>query len=382
MLPSKRVLSQLLGSLYEAASNPAMWDVFLRDFTQVAQADSAGLLVHDLKDNGKNVARQFGLDPDDVRLYYNESNEIEDIWTRNALPVSHPGWIGLSESLCSSRALLRTPFYNECLKKLHIVHGMFGVIEQSATVLANISIYRSTLGDAFDAADLEILRFFMPHLQRAFQLHFRLTDLQSRNSSLQAAVDMFSTGMIFFDSAGKIIGMNRSANYLLAQRDGLVSSDGRLLAEDSLQSGQLEAAIRQAIATSAGKGLHPGGAVDIKRRSLKSLHVTVIPVRSIDLGTSKGAAAVAFLVDPTQQVRPRTEILRDLFRMTPAECRVAFLLSDGKSLSEIAQILGVSRNTLKTQVASVYSKTGASRQSQLVRLLTQFPQRHIALTEK
>ena len=153
-------------------------------------------------------------------------------------------------------------------------------------------------------------------------------------------------------------------------------------AEDSLQSGQLEAAIRQAIATSAGKGLHPGGGVEIKRRSLKSLHVTVIPVRTIDLGTSKGAAAVAFIVDPAQKVRPRTEILRDLFRMTPAECRVALLLSDGKSLPEIAQILGVSRNTLKTQVASVYSKTGTSRQSQLVRLLAQFPQSDIPPTQK
>jgi DNA-binding CsgD family transcriptional regulator len=124
------------------------------------------------------------------------------------------------------------------------------------------------------------------------------------------------------------------------------------------------------------------GAVHINGRSLKSLHVTVIPMRSMDLGMSKGAAAVAFVVDPAQQVRPRTEILHDLFHMTPPECRVALLLSDGKSLPEIAQILGVSRNTLKTQVASVYSKTGISRQTQLVRLLEQFPQRSNPLADK
>jgi len=382
VLPTKRVLSDLLGTLYDAAATPDLWDVFLRGFVQLAHANSAALLVHDFRDSQHNITRQFGLNPDDVRIYYNESSELEDVWAASARPRSHAGWTHVSESLSPSGLLVRTPFYNECLKKLHIFHAMFGVVEQKEHVTAIVSLYRKKNGTAFDFSELELLNFFMPHLQRAFQLHFRLADLQSQNSSLQAAVDMFTTGMIFFDSAGKIIGMNRSANFLLAQRGGLQSSGGRLRAEDSLQSGQLEAAIRSATATSAGKGLHPGGAVHIKGRSLKSLHVTVIPVRSIDFGMSKGAAAVAFVVDPAQQMRPRTEILHELFRLTPAECRVALLLSDGKSLSEIAQILGVSRNTLKTQVASVYSKTGTSRQSQLVRLLTHFPQSPSPLADK
>ena len=74
--------------------------------------------------------------------------------------------------------------------------------------------------------------------------------------------------------------------------------------------------------------------------------------------------------------------LSGLFRLTSAESRVALLLGDGKSLSEIAQLLGVSRNTLKTQVAGIYSKTGTSRQSQLVRLLALFPQSDRQLSQE
>jgi DNA-binding CsgD family transcriptional regulator len=376
MLPTKRVLSELLGSLYDAAANPGQWDTFLRGFMQPAHANSAALLVHDLKNGKHNIIRQFAIDPDDVRIYYNIANELEDVWRSNAVPVSYAGWTHISESLCPSGVLVGTPFYNECLKKLRIFHGMFGVVEQKGPVLAIISFYRQKKGTAFDTSELELLNFFMPHLRRAFQLHFRLADLQMRSVSLQAAVDMSPTGMIFFDSTGRILCMNRSATAIIAQKDGLLSTTDGLRAEQVQESANLDLLIRQATATSIGIGLHAGGAILISRRSLSPLHLLVVPTRNLELDLSTSAAAVVFIVDPARRLRPASEILSGLYRLTPAECRVALLLSDGKSLSEIAQILGVSRNTLKTQVASVYSKTGTSRQSQLVRLLAQFPQRN------
>jgi DNA-binding CsgD family transcriptional regulator len=59
------------------------------------------------------------------------------------------------------------------------------------------------------------------------------------------------------------------------------------------------------------------------------------------------------------------------FRLTPAECRVALLLSDGLAPPAIADLIGVSTNKLKTQLSSIYRKTGTSRQGQLVRMLSQ-----------
>ena len=378
MLPSKQVLSQILGSLYDAAANPNLWDIFLREFVQPAHANSAALLMHDLKNGQHNIIRQFGIDPDDVRNYYNIANELEDVWRRNALPLSYPGWTHVSESLCPSGVLVGTPFYNECLKQLRIFHGMFGVVEQKGPVLALISFYRQKKGPPFDTSELELLNFFMPHLRRAFQLHFRLADLQTRSISLQAAVDMSPTGMIFFDSTGKILCMNRSASTVVGQRNGLLATPDGLRAELVQESANLDLLIRQATATSIGTGLHAGGAILISRRSFPPLHLLVVPTRNLELDLATSAAAVVFIVDPSRRLRPAAEILSGLYRLTPAESRVTLLLGDGKSLSEIAQILGVSRNTLKTQVASVYSKTGTSRQSQLVRLLAQFPQRNVS----
>lgn len=374
MLPSRRVLSDLLGTLYDAAANPDLWDIFLRGFVQPVHANSAALLVHDFRDSRHNITRQFGLNPNDVRIYYNESNELEDIWAANARPRSHAGWTHVSESLLPSDVLVRTPFYNECVKKLHIFHAMFGVVEQNGPITAIISLYREKTGTAFDVSELELLDFFMPHLRRAFQLHFRLADLQTQSVSLQAAADLSPTGMIFFDSAGRILCMNRTASAVMSQNDGLLATREGLRAEHGQESTNLDLLIRRATATSTGNGRHSGGAILISRRSLPPLHLLVVPLRNLQLGLSTSATAIVFVVDPSRRLRPAAEILSGLFRLTPAESRVALLLGDGKSLSEIARILGVSRNTLKTQVASVYSKTRTSRQSQLVRLLAQFPQ--------
>jgi Bacterial regulatory proteins, luxR family len=44
---------------------------------------------------------------------------------------------------------------------------------------------------------------------------------------------------------------------------------------------------------------------------------------------------------------------------------------DGKAPPQIADIVGVSANTLKSQLASIYRKTGTSRQAQIARLVLQ-----------
>jgi DNA-binding CsgD family transcriptional regulator/PAS domain-containing protein len=372
MLPSRERVSKLLGTLYDAAANPHLWDGFLKDFADTIHANAGALLMHNFRGNRHSVARQFGLNPEAVRIYYDQANENTDIWVARARSISQTGWTGISQELCTREELRRSEFYNECLQKLNIFHGLFGVIHQGDSFLANISLYRSERREGFESSQKEILNFFMPHLRRAFQLHFRLSDLQTRTQSLQSALDKFPNSVFTFDAAGKILFMNRSARDLLSLHDGLLSKCDRLRVEQSQESAVLEALIRDATARVNGKGYRAAGTAFISRRSRPPLRIVIMPVQGSQLGVDS-AAAVGFAIDPAQRIRPRNEILYSMFRLTPAECRLALLLADGKSLTEISQDLGVSRNTLKTQVASIYSKTSTARQSQLVRLLSQFP---------
>ncbi len=58
------------------------------------------------------------------------------------------------------------------------------------------------------------------------------------------------------------------------------------------------------------------------------------------------------------------------FSLTPAETRLAQCLLKGLSVKEAALDLGVGYETARKTLKSIYQKTGTSRQTQLVLLLS------------
>jgi len=62
-----------------------------------------------------------------------------------------------------------------------------------------------------------------------------------------------------------------------------------------------------------------------------------------------------------------------IYRLTPAEIRLAMGISEGNNLKTVADTLNISLNTAKTQLSNVYGKTATSRQAQLVRLIGSLP---------
>ena len=60
-------------------------------------------------------------------------------------------------------------------------------------------------------------------------------------------------------------------------------------------------------------------------------------------------------------------------RLTPAETRLARCLASGATLRNAAEQLGVSINTVRSQLRQIFAKTGTSRQAALMRLLLSPP---------
>jgi DNA-binding CsgD family transcriptional regulator len=128
-------------------------------------------------------------------------------------------------------------------------------------------------------------------------------------------------------------------------------------------------AILQAVSTSNGNGLAAGGAVLVSRRTRPPLQIQISPIRNSVVQTSRPTAAVVFVTDPLRRERPAQEVLRALYGLTPAEGRVALLLGDGHAPRKIANMVGVADSTVRSQIKSIFSKTGVKRQGELIRLL-------------
>ena len=64
-----------------------------------------------------------------------------------------------------------------------------------------------------------------------------------------------------------------------------------------------------------------------------------------------------------------TDLLEHGFGLTPCEARVAVALSTGMTPSEIARHHGISMGTVRSQLKSVFVKTGTKRQPELIAVL-------------
>jgi len=199
--------------------------------------------------------------------------------------------------------------------------------------------------------------------------HFRFSELKAYSSGFESALDMVPTGIALLSRDGQIIFMNRSAAALVAERDGLLSTSTGFRAEQQTESELLTKAIRQATSTSKGRITPVRGALFISRRTRPPLQVLIGPIRPSMVQLSQRIGVVVFINDPCRTQRPTDSLLRTLYELTRAECRVALLLSDGRAPREIADTLGVTENTVRSQIKSIYNKTGVKRQSELIRLL-------------
>jgi DNA-binding CsgD family transcriptional regulator/PAS domain-containing protein len=369
MLLTKAELSKLLAVLYDAAGDSALWPAFLQELGRATRSNPSAILMHDLGHGEHGISLQWGVETCAMRSYRDYFG-TRDIWLQKAAPMTQKGWLGISEEVCSSEELRRSEFYNDYLRPNNMAQAMWGVLEKSPSRIINVGLYRD-LRRPFGKKEMDLLRLLAPHIIRAFQLHLHISDLKTRAGGLQQAIDTVMTGIILLGERGRVIHANRKAAQLLGENDGLKVFHGCLDADRSDEASALGRLVTQAIETAMGSGVDPGGAVQISRRARPALQVLITPTRNVNFDPAVIVRAIAFVTDPSQKVRPGIEVLQALFKLTPAESRIALLLSDGHAPPDIAELIAVSANTVKSQLKSIYSKTGVSRQSQLVRLLTQ-----------
>ena len=87
----------------------------------------------------------------------------------------------------------------------------------------------------------------------------------------------------------------------------------------------------------------------------------------VRLGALPGTAAI-FVQDPILTPLFPGEAFADLYGLTGSELRVLLAMVPGLSVKEAAEMLGIGETTAKTHLQHIHSKTGTSKQTELVHL--------------
>jgi len=353
---------------------PELWEVFLADLSRLCDVSKAALIAHDFKDQEHTISVSFGdTVKDSVRDYETYYCQFDE-WTSRFPKTTLPGKIIQGVEIWPEEDFRKSVFYNEFLKRFDVYELVGAVLASgSRNIFEALSFYRGPREAPIDKEQFAILQTITPHLQSALAIRRRFMALECKVSDLETALDQLGTALVLLDEDAKPILVNRAARQIFDQRDGLYLYTARLSAESPTENGRLREIITKAILAGRGKGVEHGGATLISRTGKRPLQVLAAPYLSQNSATPKGAVAVVFISDPDQKPVLRSEILHELYGLTPAEARLAVLLLDGKSLAETADSIGVTHETVRSQIKSVLHKTETARQGELIRLLSCLP---------
>lgn len=359
---TEKTILRLVEVLYACAAGESPWPSFLSSLSETFGASLVGLTV-----NSRLIA-SVGVDTAEG-LQYAQHYAALNPWLNN--PSHYPeGKMLFSAEILPQSSYLKTVFYNDWGKRNLVTHALGGAIRAHNNKMLFLSLNRGDSQKPYDEAQREAAQLLMPHLQRAVGLYDRFSLFEQR----QWALDTLAFPMMHVATDRRLVWANRAAEQVLKEGEGLFVREGKLRAELVDQDNALRAIIcanRHAIAE---RPSGYGGWLRITRPSdgtEMSLYLVRAPAseRRFPGASSDGDGFWVFIMQLSVDDNLLSGRLRATWGLTPAEAALTMELLESESLQAAAEKLSISRNTAKTQLASIFQKAGVRRQSELARKL-------------
>lgn len=387
---------QLIEDIYDAVTFPERWGGVLERLCALTDATHGFLFTTAPRHDSLTAALWARHNITDRQLAdYTTHFRHRDVWANAAAArgLLNRCVVRRGEELVPDAALRRSAFFNELLRD----HGMGRLCAltlsdggELASVQPVLSLHRPPDASPFSDETVRLLQDCAPHLQRAMRLRVRL--LAGRDGREEEArwsgraIDRLPMGVALLDAAGRIAGLNRAGQAMIDARDGLRLVQGRLQTERGGEARRL-AHVLEAAVSAGGKGASArrGEAADLRvsRPSGRAPYLlSVLPLSPEAAGPFDDAdgggvcggggariRAAVYIVDPAAVAPGLGRRLGALFGLTAVEAGlVADLLAD-LTPAEIGERRGVAISTVRSQLRSIFAKTGTTRQSELMNLV-------------
>ncbi|MGZ2460712.1 DNA-binding CsgD family transcriptional regulator [Rhizobium anhuiense] len=369
----------IIDAVYQAAVRSELWPDTLCAIVDYVGA-VAGNIVYQAPD-GRGSFLIPGRMREDLNALYLQ-HYTGNPYAR-AFEKVKPGEIAVGNRLVDAAAVRHSAFYVDICEPQNIFNQLFlphaSLHERGG--IGGVALFLSREQDDRTVEAAARLKLLSPHMARAIDLSFQVNRIARAPELPQRLIDAMADAAVLIDGRGTIFLLNAAAEALLKQADGIFLSRSErpsLAAHIPETSTRLVNAIRQALLIADGEDTPFEGALSISRPSgLPPYLVTITPLAptavSIWDAIDSGARVLIHIVDPEAKTRRQARQLQYIFGLTEAETRVAALIGSGMNLPEIARVLGISSNTVKTHTGRCFGKTGMRSQAALARLIASIP---------
>ena len=272
----------------------------------------------------------------------------------------------------------KTIFYNEWTRPQGLEDAANILLDKSTDGISRLSIMKA--GGPVDRKMYRVISYITPHMQRAMNIRQKLQQQNALEMTSARTLDALRAAILLLDVNGLITHANASAQEILNQADVLRSVHGRLVTSD-LNADRM---LRQALAgTVLGERAMAGISLHLAARDGSHYVGHLVPLtagRRKTFGAGYEACAVLFVSKAAIDTIVAPDLIRKLFKLTPAELRVFLSIVEVGGVPDVAKSMGVAETTIKTHLARIFTKTGPKRQADLVRLVAAFTTAHQDLT--
>lgn len=363
-------LSLVIGQIYDAATDPSLWPSALRSVLQFVGNSGTHLWLMDRNTRLVSHSIHVGM-PDQLMKEYN--GDIIKECPRYAHACAYPDRTLLYDYQHIDERDIDSNEYYHWLQTTGdtIRYYLGGRIRTISGAEGFQSLaFRKSEGHA-NREHIERFSILLPHVQRAIDIGQQLGTWRYLADVTADVLDRLSHGVILLDERQQVLKVNVWAEKFLRGTRQLSVRQGTFFAREPRIHCELQKLIAKCVDTSQADGTSVGGLIKIPYgQTGATVHVLVCPMRMAS-GTFdvRPPAAVVFLHDPMAAMKIDEQAIRSGFGLTAAEGRLAAMLVAGSSMQEVGAQLGLSPNTLRTQLKNVFAKTGVNRQADLLRAL-------------
>jgi DNA-binding CsgD family transcriptional regulator/PAS domain-containing protein len=366
-----QALSNLIGSIYDCVLDPSRWQRTLDEIKDAVRCSSSVLYLFDRSHQKFLMIKIAGIDE---RYWQPLIIEYGPDMHRFVTADEASG-----RSIDEPRLMSQMPraivegsrFIQEYLKPARVIDLLSLHLLLTPTRVASLGMGRNERNGAIAQREIELAGLLLPHLRRAVMISDVLDVRLIERERTAEALDALRCGVVLVDTHAAILHANSAAERMLRKDDSPIqASGGKFLAKAPSAARELRAAINLATKDEASIG-KTGLAIGLTEAGEAPIFAHVLPLTGSDLRTRLQPAAIAAVfigVPHTDQDAAATTAAA--FGLTPAETRVLASLLGGRTLAATAATLGIAATTAKSHLENIFTKTGVSRQADLMRLAT------------
>ena len=366
---SLAAFSNVVEAIYDCALNFENWQTVLPLIAKLIDSPKITMGITDYSVTREIRLYQHGFEEKYVRQHFEKFAAANPVFIAgHARPV---GDVYTANMVIDMEEYYASRFHREWGKPQGLGDTISVHALKSGRRHAGITALRLDHQRPYDENDIETYRLLAPHICRAFAISDAL-DLRTITSQvLEATLDALTSGVYLTGFDGRIVYMNRAAEQQIKTGDSLRIVNHRLEPVSPEAQTTMASAI-SSVAIGENKAPMGGFTIALPARSNNGLVATILPLdrgQRLKVSGPFAAAAAIFVQDPvTVPVLPGVALAK-IYGLTPGELRVLLAMSPGLGVKEAADILGISETTAKTHLQRIFSKTGTSKQTELLILL-------------